>query len=50
MVAVGVVTLVDPMKTPRIQWAIVPPGYASVSVDRVVKGSSNVQLEIERGD
>ena len=50
MVAVGVVTPVDPTRTPRIHGAIVPPGYASVSVDRVVKGFSNVQLEIEEGD
>jgi len=50
MVVVAVVTPVDPTKTPRIHGAIVPPGYASVSVDRVVKGFSNVQLEIEGGD
>jgi hypothetical protein len=50
MVAVAVVTPVDPTRTPRIHGAIVPPGYASVSVDRVVKGFSNVQLEIEGGD
>ena len=50
MVAVAVVTPVDPTKTPKIHGAIVPPVYASVSVDRVVKGFSNVQLEIEGGD
>jgi len=50
MVVVGVVTPVDPTKTPTIHGVIVPPGYASVSVDRVVKGFSNVQLEIEGGD
>ena len=50
MVAVGVATLVDPTRTPRIHGAIVPPGYASVSVDTVVKGFSNVQLDIEGGD
>jgi hypothetical protein len=50
MVAVGVVTHIDPTKTPRIHGAIVPAGYASVSVDRVVKGFENVQLEIEGGD
>jgi len=50
MVVVGVVTPIDPTKTPRIYGAIVPPGYASVSVDRVVKGFSNVQFEIEGGD
>jgi len=50
MVAVAVVTPVEPTKTPRIHGAIVPPGYAIVSVDRVVKGFSNVQLEREGGD
>jgi hypothetical protein len=50
MVAVAVVTPVDPTRTPRIHGAIVLPRYASVSVDRVVKGFSNVQLEIEGGD
>ena len=50
MVAIGVVTSVNPTKTPRIHGAIVLPGYASVLVDRVVKGYSNVQLEIEGGD
>jgi len=49
MVAVGVVTPIDPTKTPRIHVAIVPAGYASISVDRVVKGFNNVQLEIEGG-
>jgi len=44
MVAIAVVTPIDPMKTPRIHGAIVPPGYASVSVDRVVKGFSNGSL------
>ena len=50
MVAVGVVTPVDPTRTPRIHGAIVSPRYASISVDRVVKCFSNVQLEIEGGD
>jgi len=50
MVVVGVVTPIDPTKTPRIHGAIVLPRYASVSVDRVVKGFSNVQFEIEGGD
>jgi len=50
MVAVGVVSPVHPMKTPRIHGAIVPPGYSSVLVDRVLKGFSRVQLEIEGGD
>ena len=50
VMVVAVVTPVDPTRTPRIYGAIVPPRYASVSVDRVVKGFSNVQLEIEGGD
>nr|ACS88374.1 transposon protein [Coix lacryma-jobi] len=31
-------------------WAIIPPGYTSVSVDRVVKGYNNVELDIKGGD
>jgi hypothetical protein len=50
MVATGVVSLIDPTKTPRIHTTVIPPGYASVSVDRVVKGYSNVPLDIEGGD
>jgi len=50
MVVVGVVNPIDPTKTPRIHGAIVPPRYASVLVDRVVKGFRSVQLEIEGGD
>ena len=49
MVAISVITPIDPMKTPRIHGAVVATVYASVSVDRVVKGFSNVQLEIEGG-
>ena len=43
-------SIVEGYGTPRIHGAVVPLGYASVSVDRVVKGFSNVQLEIEGGD
>lgn len=50
MVAIGVVSRIDPTKTPRCHGALIPPGYASVSVDRVVKGNSNVPLDIEGGD
>ena len=50
MVAIGVVSLIDRTKTPRIHGSVIQPGYASVSVDRVLKGYSNVPLYIEGGD
>jgi hypothetical protein len=50
MVATGVVSPIDPMKTPRIHTIVIPLGYASVLVDRVVKCYSNVPLDIEGGD
>jgi hypothetical protein len=50
MVAIGVVSPIDPTKTPRIHRTIIPPRYASVSVDRVTKGFSDVALEILGGD
>ena len=46
MVAVGVVSPIDRTKTPRIHGSVIQPGYASVSVDRVLKGYSNVPLDI----
>jgi len=49
-VATGVVSPIDPTKTARIHMVVVPPGYASVSVDRVVRGHENVPLDIEGGD
>jgi hypothetical protein len=49
-VATGVVSPIDPTKTPRIHSVAIPPEYASVSVDRVVKGHKNVALDIEGGD
>jgi hypothetical protein len=49
-VATGVVSPIDSTKTPRIHTVIIPPGYASVLVDRVVKGHENVPLDIEGGD
>ena len=49
-VATNVVSPIDPTKTPRIHTIIIPPRYASVSVDRVVKGYENVPLDIEGGD
>ena len=50
MVAVGVVSPIDRTKTPRIHESVIQPGYASVSVDRVLKGYSNVPLDIKGGD
>ena len=50
MVAIGVVFPIDHTKTPRIHATIIPPTYASVSVDRVMKGFSNVPLDTEGGD
>ena len=50
MVALGVFSPPDPTKTPRIHAAIIPPGYVSVSVDRVNKGFSDMALDILGGD
>ena len=50
MVALGVFSPPDPTKTPRIHGAIIPPGYVSVSVDRVNKGFSDLALDIPGGD
>jgi hypothetical protein len=50
MVATAVVSPIDPTKTPRIHTTVIPLEYASVSVDRVVKGYRNVPLDIEGGD
>ena len=50
MVAIGVVSPIDRTKTPRIHGSVIQPGYASVSVDRVLKGYSNVPLDIKGGD
>jgi hypothetical protein len=49
-VATSVISPIDPTKTPRIHSVIIPPGYASVSVDKVVKDHENVALDIEGGD
>ena len=49
-VAVGVYNPPDPTKTPRIHGALIPPGYATISVDKVYKGYDNVALDIPRGD
>ena len=50
MVALGVFSPPDPTKTPRIHGAIIPPGYVSVSVDRVNKGFSDLALNFPGGD
>ena len=50
MVALGVFSPLDPTKTPRIHGAIIPPGYVSVSMDRVNKGFSDLALDIPGGD
>lgn len=49
-VADGIVSPIDPTKTPIIHGRKVPAGYARVSVDRVVREHFNVPLEIEGGD
>jgi hypothetical protein len=49
-VATGVISPIDPTKTPRIHSVAIPSGYASVSVDRVVKDHKNMALDIEGGD
>ena len=47
MVALDVFSPLDPTKTPRIHGAIIPPGYVSVSVDRVNKGFSDCLLTFQ---
>jgi hypothetical protein len=49
-VATGVISPIDPTRTPRIHSVAIPPRYASVSVDRVVKGHENMVVDIEGGD
>jgi hypothetical protein len=49
-VATGLISPIDPTKTTRIHSVAIPLRYASVSVDRVVKGHENVALDIEGGD
>ena len=50
VVAIDVVSPIGHMKTPRIHGTIIQHGYASVSVDRVMKGFSNAPLDIQGGD
>ena len=50
MVATGIVSPVDPDKAPRIHRNLIPPGYYSVNVDRVIKYYSEVALDFHGGD
>jgi hypothetical protein len=50
MVAHGIVSPVDPNKTPRSHGDSISPGYYSISVDRVVKDYREVALDFPRGD
>ena len=50
VVATGVVSPMDPNKTPRSHENPIPPGYYSISVDRVVKDYREVALNFPRGD
>ena len=45
MVATGIVSPVDPDKTPRSHGNPIPPGYYSVNVDRVIKYNREVALD-----
>jgi hypothetical protein len=50
MVATGVVGPIDRIKTPRIDGVVIPDGYASVSMDKAVRGFEDVPLDIPGGD
>jgi len=50
-VVTGVVSPIDPTKTPRINTVVISPGYASVSVDRCWRSlmlTFNRQLIMEK--
>jgi len=49
-VATGVISPINPTRTPRIHSVLIPAGSARVSVDRVVRGHENVPLDIKGGD
>jgi hypothetical protein len=49
-VAYGIVSPVVPDKTPIIYGNPIPPGYYSISVDRVIKDYREVPLDFPRGD
>ena len=46
----GIVSPVVPDKTPTIHGNLIPPGYYSVSVDRVIEDYREVPLDFPRGD
>jgi hypothetical protein len=50
LVAHGIVSPVDPDKTPRSHGNPIPPGYYSISVDRVIKDYREVSLDFRRTD
>ena len=50
MVATGLVGPIDRTQPTRIHNVVIPPEFASVSVDKAAKGCSDVRLEIEGGD
>ena len=50
LVATAIVSPMDPNKSPRIHGNPIPPGYASVLVDRVVKDYRELTLDIPGGD
>jgi hypothetical protein len=50
LVAYGIVSPVVPDKTPTIHGNLIPPGYYSVSVNRVIKYNREVPLDFPRGD
>ena len=50
VVAIGVVSPMDIDKTPRSHVNPIPPGYYSVSVDRVIKDYREVPLDFPGGD
>ena len=50
LVAHGIFSHVVPDKTPRSHGNPIPPGYYSVSVDRVIKDYREAALYFPRGD
>jgi hypothetical protein len=50
LVAHGIASPVDPDKTPRSHGNPIPPGYYSISVDRVIKYYREVSLDFCRTD
>ena len=50
VVAHGIVSPMEPDKTPRSHGNPIPPGYYSISVDRVIKDYREVPLDFPGGD